>query len=639
MKIIDNILWIEYADFLLAGWKEDSIKKANLRNGQFWMMMNDPADKRKPLVQHDTLRTEHKKKLEEHFGNVYDHIAKEPIRNMVKPDHKAEEFYLQYRYDGDKFLPTEHVKKYTKAAAWLNMMVKLNEDKKIIKKQLNLTVESFWLHVTTLIKSENIDLPTTYKRLRQKMAEYHEKSYTALIDWRFGNKLAAKVNDDVSESILLEMIAHPNQHDDFIIAKAYNTWAGKNEYKTIDPATVGVHRRKNYYQLQGAREGNAAWYNTYGKIIHRNRPTAPLLLIGSDDNDLDLYFKEERKGKTNLYFRFKLIVLMDAYNDYILGYAYGETVTTDLIKAAYLDAVHHVKQLTGNWHLANQIQSDRWGMASLKDFYESLAVYTPATAKVARAKYIEQAFGNTWHQMLKMYPNYAGTNITSQSRINRDNLELQKKDFPSVKDGIQYIEDFINRLRMLPDRKTGTPKQQQWLTAFQNSELSQQHQISDARMLHLFGQEHSHSHTITNGGIKVSFDGQPFTYDIPDDLYLQNVGKKVKITYDPYDLSRVLVSDGASLRFVAHEFEKMSSAIADYKDGERGRLNNLLLQKKKHVESIAAKKDNRNSTLDRNAIDAQSMLQAGVLVKEIKQNAELVYQQTRNGDYNPLDDM
>ncbi len=648
MKLIDNILYLEFAEMVKAMSSntgkaaekvEIYLRKAKSTGTKCWSFMDDPADRRRVLIKFETLKDEYQAMVRETFGNPYDHIAREPIKAMVKPDHKAEEFYLSYTYDEGKSLPDEHVSKYSKAAAWLNMLVLINKNAAIVKKQLNLKLDEFYLHVYALIKTEKIDLPTSYKRLRKAIADYQEKGYETLIDWRFGNKLAAKVNDDFTNSLLRELISHPNQHDDTIIAQAYNNKVVPLGYKPIDPATVGVHRRTNYYELQGAREGNAAWYNTYGKVILRNRPSAPLLLVGSDDNDLDLYFKDERKGKTNPYYRFKLIVLMDAYNDYILGYAYGETVTADLIKAAYLDAMYHVKEITGGWYLMNQIQSDRWGLSALGDFYKSMAIYTPATAKVARAKYIEQAYGKVWHQMLKMYPNYAGTNITSQFRINRDNLDIQKRNFPTIDEGIQYIEDFINRLRHLPDRNTGITRQQKWITAFQNSELSQQHRISDARMLNLFGTEHTHSHTITNGGIRVTIDGQQFVYDVPDDLYLQNVGKKVKVMYDPYDYSRVLVTDGGSLRFVAHEFEKMSSAIADYKDGERSRLNHLLRMKKNHVERIAESKNKRIDVLERHSIDANSLLQAQVMVKELKQNAELVYQQTQLGDYNPLDQM
>lgn len=640
MKLIDNILYIETPDLVAAGFNINTIYSICRHGYATLPFVKDPANAKLNIYPYEQLGKRYKDAVDAHFGNPYNYVAKAPIRNAVKHDHKAEEFYLAYRYDGTKHLPTEHVVKYTKAASWLNMLIEMNTDKKAIKKQLGLTLESFWQHVCELIKTEKVDLPTSYKRLRISMQEFQEAGYAYLIDWRFGNKLAAKVNDEVSAAILLELIAHPNQHDDYIICQAYNQWAVANNYKPIDPATVGVHRRNNRYQLEGQRNGNSSWYNTYGKVIHRARPSAPLLLVGSDDNDLDLYFRDDRRGKTNPYYRYKLIVIMDAYNDYILGYSYGETVTTDLIKAAYLDAVYHIRQLTGGWYLMDQIQTDRWGSGSLNSFYQSVATYTPATAKVARAKYIERAFGTEWHQVLKMYPNYAGQNITSQFRLNRDHLEVAKRDFPTIEQGYQYIDDFINRLRQLPNRKTGISRQQQWLNAFNSSDLSRQHQISEGRMLHLFGQQHSHSHTITNGGLRVNINGQQFVYDVPDELYLQNVGKKVQVTYDPYDYSRVLVTDGGSLRFVAREFDKMSSALADYKPGDRARLNQLLQQKRRHVEAIAASKEKRQDAIERAGIDAASMLQAQVMVKELKQTAELTYQQVANGGhYDPLDQM
>jgi hypothetical protein len=87
----------------------------------------------------------------------------------------------------------DYVFKYTTAASWLNMLLKLNDDKKFIKKQLNLMLDDFFKHVCDIIKSDNIDLPSSYQRLRAKMTEYKESGYECLIDWRFGNKLSAKI--------------------------------------------------------------------------------------------------------------------------------------------------------------------------------------------------------------------------------------------------------------------------------------------------------------------------------------------------------------------------------------------------------------------------------------------------------------
>lgn len=652
MKIINEQLYLEFSEMVSCIVEsthrpfekvEKYIRKAKSTQTKCWSFLDDPQDKRRVLIGYEDLKPVYKEMVLAKFGNPYEYLAKEPIKSLVLPDHVAEEFFLQYKYDGDKYLPTQHVQKYARAASWLNMLVKLNENKKIIKKELKISLDIFWVYVCELLKNEDIGLPTSYQRLRTKMKEYKEQGYSCLIDWRFGNKLAAKVSDEIAESLLLELIALPNQHDDTIICRFYNQKAKSLGYKPITPATVGIHRRKNNYQIMPFRAGNNAWYDQYGKIIHRNRPTAPLLLIGSDDNELDLYFKDERKGRTNHYYRYVLIVVMDAYNDYILGYSYGESATAELIKAAYLDAVHHIKELTGSWYLMNQIQTDRFGYKALEGFYRSLATYTPATARVARAKYIERAFGTTWHQLLKMYPNYAGGNITSKNRINPDYLAVAKSQFPTFQEGVSYIEDFINRLRNLPDTKTGITKKEQWLTAFKASELSQQHQISEARMLYLFGQKHTHTNTITNGGLKVTINGETFVYDIPDELYLQNVGKEVQVYYDPYDYSRVLVTDDNNLRFVARAFENMSGAIADYSGGERARLQQLLTQKRNHVQSIAFAKQQREEILERASIDAKSLLQASVLVKEVKHQAELQYHQSQNNrhtnNYDPLDQM
>jgi hypothetical protein len=45
---------------------------------------------------------------------------------------------MQYRYDGCKMLPIERVNEYTAAASWLNMLSSADENKKEIKKLLNL---------------------------------------------------------------------------------------------------------------------------------------------------------------------------------------------------------------------------------------------------------------------------------------------------------------------------------------------------------------------------------------------------------------------------------------------------------------------------------------------------------------------
>ena len=139
-------------------------------------MIPSPTDRRSPLVKYETLRAEHQQKIQAKFGNPYEYMAKEPIRKMVKPDFKAEDHFRSYRFDNDKSLSYEHQKKYSIAASWLNMCIEITNNKKAFK-EIGINRAEFWIHVCDLIKTQEVDLPTSYQRLINKIDEYKEKGY------------------------------------------------------------------------------------------------------------------------------------------------------------------------------------------------------------------------------------------------------------------------------------------------------------------------------------------------------------------------------------------------------------------------------------------------------------------------------
>jgi hypothetical protein len=200
----DKKIYIEFSDFLNAGWKEDTIKKSNLRNGANWQMVKNPIDQRKPMVQYESLVDAHKEKIhmwlrksnnckhDQHTkcecGNPYEYMTKEPIRKMVQKDFKAEAFYMQYRYvasnNKSTALPGETVAQYTTEASWLNMLLLTKDNMKdMVKKALNLTVDTFYKKVGELIEAEiaqgnmNGKFPTSYQRLIAKVEEYRSGGY------------------------------------------------------------------------------------------------------------------------------------------------------------------------------------------------------------------------------------------------------------------------------------------------------------------------------------------------------------------------------------------------------------------------------------------------------------------------------
>jgi hypothetical protein len=186
----------------------------------------------------------------------------------------------------------------------------------------------------------------------------------------------------------------------------------------------------------------------------------------------------------------------------------------------------------------------------------------------------------------------------------------------------------------------GKSKQQQWLEAWCEMPEADKRPMNEMQFLSKFGIRHlpknGSRNTITNGGIEPTIRGISYSYHVPPALYLPNVGKKVNVLYDPYDMSRVLVTDDEHLRFVARSTQFVPRAMADFNRGDRTYLNALLDEKRDDAKAIASKAAEREQTLRRSGIDAQGLLQAGVMLKELKQAAELEVIIDRD-NYDPYD--
>lgn len=637
MKLINNILYIEFHEMVNSGaTSEGYLKTARWKGVKTMRFIDDPDDNRRSLVEFESLGNKYKTVITEKYGNPYDYVAKEPIRQLVTKDIEAEKFYLSYRFENGNALPIEHINKYTTSASWLNMLLAVEKDKTIAKKKLKLPMASFYQHVLELFSSDNISLPGTYSRLRDKMTDYQGKGYEALINGRFNNSNSAKVKDEISQAILLELISNDSKRDDVVIARAYNNWAKSNGYNPITERTVCNWRMAHESEISLYRNGSREWYNKFGKQIQRKRPSAPMLLWSGDGNDLDLYFRSEKSH----YNQFTVVVVIDAFNDYIVGWSLGENENADLIKAAYLDALLHIKELTGLYHLPHQIQSDRFAQTQMKSFFQKIdPEYFPAAARSPRGKYIERTFGTKWHQLLSVFPNYSGNNISSQQRINPERIEREKRNFPDVSEAFNYVQLFIDQLRQ--------DKQAEWLEAFHANTSSQSKCIGDEQFLYHFGVPNKRTQTITNKGLTIQYNGEIYTYEIPDQLFLSVVGRTVQAIHDPYDIgSKVLITDGDKLRVVAYPPTLIPAARADQSEIDQARFFKKLHAKKKHLEAIAASKQKRELILTEEAIDAKALLQAGILDKGLKRSAEITYHQIKNNElptssesFDPLDMM
>lgn len=551
------------------------------------------------------------------WGNPYDLVAAQIIREKLTAKPEDLEFVKNYRYGEDmKYLPENVRNEYTLALKYLNLLATTSvADAKKMGFDSKTTFNQGCL---TLIQGDKVKLPTKYVPLMRKVADYEARGPQAIIHKGFGNQIARKVSDEVSLSLLMELLRLPNGHDFVSVCQAYNAVADQKKWKAITPQTVGNYYHDNRIEIDQFRFGASTWRNRHDRVEHREKPSAPLLLINSDDNDLDLFYIAVDDGKKTYYERVTIMLVIDAYNDYPLGYAIGKGQTVDLVKEAYLNAVHHVRELTGEQLTWHQLMADKWGIKALGDWYNSQGVFFTPSVGNARGKVIEQSFGKGWHKLLKYYHNYCGYNVTAQTKTNPDNIARTKKDFPLLEEAPAQVADFINRLR--------ETKRDQWLAGYQKMAADKKKYLSDRERLLIFGRNHIDTNTLRNTGLQITLNKEGIIYDIPIEAYKQNVGKVAQVKYDPYDLTKVLaLCDNGQTQIVCPVFEKHKMAVMDMTEGDRARLNVRLADKKAFSQGALDKRAHQKEILQHNFIDAQSLLQAGVVVKEQKQLAERTY--------------
>ena len=241
--------------------------------------------------------------------------------------------------------------------------------------------------------------------------------------------------------------------------------------------------------------------------------------------------------------------------------------------------------------------------------------------------YIEQFFGSAhWKRCMKAGANnYTGNNITAKGRgVNVDMLDANKNNRPAIGDeAFHQIENFFYRLRCMP-QSNGVSKQEEWLEAWAKLTPAQKRPIDDQQFLLKFGIEHNYKGEgirISNRGVEPRINGVKYSYDL-EKYDLEHIGKTVSILYDPADMSRVLVTDFDRVRLLAYDARLASRTLEDSSEGSRTYLNTLFLEKKEIVAKVSAKAEQRKQILLEQAIDAETVLQAGIMVKDIKQGAE-----------------
>lgn len=660
MKRVNDILYIEFKDFIAAGFPHSTVTKANYRNGPFWQMIADPDDRRRPLVQYDTLREEHKAKLDAYYQpSVPKWYAASSILTLLKPADEAHRWYLDYRYEGPKGpntpLTTEHVNMCTKRAQYFNLLLEVDaQGIKMIRKAVGFKdLPTFFEYFIALANQQGADVPTSYNRLQIMKRKYVAESYAALLPARLGNSNRLKVKDQKAEDELLKWIEHPNQYDDVLVASMYNHWAKKNGYEPIDPSTVGVWRRKREADITISRYGNTALNEKFIKQVKGEAPSAPLLLVESDDYNINYYFAGT-DGAADIHRRYVSYIVADSRTGLVLGKSYrqAQSPTVEMVKLAWIDAMRYIRYLTGDWHLPFEVKVDGWQKDTVHPFIQSFAKMIPAGHGNKHRGYIEQLFGSPHFKRAEKLAahnalNYNGNNLTARYRgVNLEVVHANRKNRPVVgAEADQQVELLFSYTQQMPfiSRQGGEEPsleaqfKQQWAAL----PADKRRPISYEQYLLYFGfvhQPQGRTITITNRGIETQINGQRYSYDLPAEAdALRLIDSSVSVVYDPYDMSTVLITDFDRIRMVVTSAQLQARALEDAQPNSRQLLNQILDNKRETVGRAAEGLQRRQSSGFE--IDPELVLLGAVMPKATKNAIESKAERLLiSKDYNSQDD-
>lgn len=581
MEYYGNTLCISHAE-LTAGIMSKSNLNYYVREGKIKQVQRacygTPA-----LFAVESLPLKYRTEVYRRYPDLQEKADSKPFMDTITPDGQAMQFYADYVLADGRHLTTEKQAEYSNNCAIMNAFrqcIETSNSHRLRQSKPRLNKTEFWRKAAAalprLADRFPHSLPESDRRLQRKFNEYLHDGYVCFISKKFQNINAAKVDDDVKESVLVQLIGHHNNLDNVAIANLYNAVAKQQSWKAITPSTVAKWREKLDLVTAAGRLGSTNFRNTKSMQVKRTRPTAPFLMWTLDGWDVELLYqttKTDSKGHnvTTFHNRLTLEVVLDPCINYPIGYAIGTHETPELIAEALRNAAKHSEELFGVMLRANQIQCDHYGIKAMTPLYNVMGdKLTPARVKNAKAKVIEPYFGYLNKTYCKLFNNWSGFGITTDpsKQPNSEALNMLRHNFPDE----AGVREQIDRIMQMERQR----KVEQFRKLMENLPAERRLPLSREQYLLNFGAETGHKNAIEGSGLRPTILGMKRDYDCFDVRFRQYAGRRWTVKYDPDNLHEVLaVSEDGTLRFMLTEKYVQPMALADRKEGDAAALQQV----------------------------------------------------------------
>lgn len=519
------------------------------------------------LVLFSSLEKSWREMLISTFGEPQKSVQVNWFESHYSPDRKAFDFYQAYTFDAGNRLALDLVEAYTLQASTIQTILKVKANRTAYARALGVKRLDIWSSLSRDVNNfRKVDhrLPTHKNSLRKKVKAFTDFGYEGLISKKLQNQNAKKITKKEQKAIIDELIAKHTNLDSEMIATIYNAIADQSGWSKITRQTISNRKKETNLITYAGRNGTKGLKNKMLMQHKRSTPDFPMLYWTLDGWVTELLYQDrviDSKGnsKTTYHNRLTMVLVLDPFNKYPIGYAIGENESSELITKAIQNAINHTKELFGEFHKPYQIQSDNFAIKKLRPIYEAVSeVFTPAAVGNAKSKVIEPYFGKINKEYFRLYDNWSGFNIESGSK-NQPNDEMLNKlrhSFPDKEGATNQIHRIIAAER--------SKKQDEFIKSFSLAPSEYINKMSLEQYLMVFGSKTARTIKMRPEGLAMQISGQKYFFDSFDLNFRNHIDKSWRVCYDESNMEQVLaMTDDGSLRFVLEKKYIEPMAIAE----------------------------------------------------------------------------
>ncbi|WP_165027223.1 hypothetical protein [Dysgonomonas sp. ZJ279] len=528
-------------------------------------------------------------------GDPYTKVKYSVLEGLIVANTEASVFFESFRLPNGRFIPKKTRLTYYNNAIILDAIHTLIISKQAKRRAMGGKTTRSWDKISEAVQSLDPvryphDLPTNARSLERKYKAYKSKDenggFVSLIHQNYLKEVTnnTKINDSYKASVLSELLGDPRNLDNAQVAANFNEIAKKLGWQEISTQTAGVWRKKLDLIDFAGRRGTGELYNSKLMQVKRSAPTNPLYYWTLDGWDVELMYKSvqvqkykdkktgmtKERNVTTYWNRLTVVVVLDPFNKYPVGYAIGTHETPELIKAALRNAAQHTAELFGNMYRTHQIQSDKYAKDAMRPIYDAMGAHYTMTSKKfsnAKAKIIEPYFKYLNKTYCQSQINWSGFGITAKKdkQPNSEFLNKYHNNFPDKNGCAQQIARFIEHERNI--------KRDAYLEAWAKMPAADKIKLSYESYLRTFGERTGHKNYLHGSGVHATINGIKRSYDCFDLNFRKHAATQWSILFDPDNTSRVLaINDDETLRFVLEEKYLQPMALHDRKEGDAAAL-------------------------------------------------------------------